>query len=149
MPEVFVPGDDGAEVWDVPEGPERVVHQLGLIDLADHDGVVDAEVAEDASPGADAEESDVAEGCAEGGEFGFVLLGEAEAVDGVSHFAEATGDHDRQLATACDEPDGGRGRGWIREDREGGGCRQGDRHAEVWSRLVCVAGFIPKAIDGQ
>lgn len=71
--EVAVPGDAGAQVGQVSEEPERVVHEFGLIDPSDHDGVVDAPAGEDPGPCADAEDADVLEGVAELWEFGLVL----------------------------------------------------------------------------
>lgn len=42
-------------------------------------------------------------------------------MDGVAHFIEALGDEDGESASPCDEPDGGRGGGWIGQDGEDAG----------------------------
>ncbi len=116
--QVLVPGADGGEVRDIPEYPPGIVHQLGLVDLADHDGVVDAQLGEDLAPAPDPEETDLPEGGAEGGELDVVLIGEAQAMDGVAGGAQGTRDEQGEAATTGDEADGSGGRGRVREDRE-------------------------------
>jgi len=119
--EVLVPGFHGADVGEIADDFPGVIEEFGLVDAADHDGVVDTEVSEGATPGADAEDADGLERGAEGGEDWVELIDEPEAVDGVAEVAECLGDDDGESAAAGDEADGGGRRRRIGEDGEGGG----------------------------
>jgi hypothetical protein len=126
--EVLEPHPSGAEVGQVAHEPPGVVHQLGLIDPADHDGVADAPALEGAAPGTEAEDAHFGEGLAELGELGVVLVREAEAVDLVAHVTEALGDHDGKEAAAGDETDArGRGRRVGQDGQGAGGESEGHR----------------------
>ena len=116
--QVFIPGSEGGQVGDVLEDPPGIVHQLGFVHFADHDGVVDTQPGEDAAPTANAEEADLPERGAEGGELDVVLVAQAQAVDRVAGGAEGAGDKQWEATPAGDEADSGGGCGRVREDRQ-------------------------------
>src|SRR6187455_3063472 len=99
MPEVTVPRDHGPDVRDIPDHRPWVVHQLGLVHLADHDGMGNPAPPKEPAPCADPEQANAPEALAHGRKDGVVLVREPKAVDRVTLRAESLCDDDRQATS--------------------------------------------------
>lgn len=121
VPEVFVYHHHRSQVGDVLEKTPPAVHDLGFVDIPDHDCVGDPFVLQSASPGPDPEDPSGFEAFADIWKGGVVSAVESDGMNRVSHLDKAFRDEDRKPSTSSDQSD--RGRWWwgVRQDGKNAG----------------------------